>query len=471
MKTIRKSIYPALVGIGLACSVLSPTAQAQLSPPPDGGYPNQNTAEGDDALFSLTSGAENTAIGFQALYSNSDVVHNTAVGFQALANNGQSDNSGVGWHALFNNTGGYGNTAFGVDVMGFNSNGSFNTAAGFTALLHNDADYNTAYGAEALYSNTIGTDNTAMGFDALYSNTTGVFNTATGHFALVSNTTGDFNTASGQGALGQNGTGGANTADGQGALGSNTEGSWNTATGTDTMVFNTAGWLNTAIGANALHKSTTGTLNVALGWAAGDRTTGNNNITIGNIGTAGESDTIRIGAPATVIDEFGVTHLAHKAIYVGGIIGKTTPRGVPVFINANGQLGTSTSSARFKDEIKPMNKSSDTILALKPVTFHYKKEVDPDAVPQFGLVAEDVEKVNPDLVVRDADGKVYSVRYEAVNAMLLNEFLKAHRRIEEQDKRINQLTTRLNEQAALIQKVNDKVEFNKPTPQTVLNNQ
>ncbi|PYL64689.1 MAG: hypothetical protein DMF20_10105, partial [Verrucomicrobia bacterium] len=124
-----------------------------------------------------------------------------------------------------------------------------------------------------------------------------------------------------------------------------------------------------------------------------------------------------------------------------------------------------------KDEIKPMNKSSDTILALKPVTFHYKKEVDPDAVPQFGLVAEDVEKVNPDLVVRDADGKVYSVRYEAVNAMLLNEFLKAHRRIEEQDKRINQLTTRLNEQAALIQKVNDKVEFNKPTPQTVLNNQ
>ncbi len=358
------------------------------------------------------------------------------------------------------------------------------------------ANGNTAEGEDALFNLTTGIGNTAMGFDALYSNTTGVFNTATGHFALVSNTTGDFNTASGQGALGQNGTGGANTADGQGALGSNTEGSWNTATGTDTMVFNTAGWLNTAIGANALHNSTTGTLNVALGWAAGDRTTGNNNITIGNIGTAGESDTIRIGAPATVIDEFGVTHLAHKAIYVGGIIGKTTPRGVPVFINANGQLGTSTSSARFKDEIKPMNKSSDTILALKPVTFHYKKEVDPDAVPQFGLVAEDVEKVNPDLVVRDADGKVYSVRYEAVNAMLLNEFLKEHRRVEEQQTKLAQQQSTIAELkatmakqqdtfkaeyaqqqkqiealAAGLQKVSAAVEVNKPAPQMVAENQ
>src|SRR4029077_18043965 len=402
--------------------------------------------------------------------NNTDAVHNTAVGFQALANNAQSDNSGVGWHALFNNTGGYGNTAFGVDVMGFNSNGSFNTAAGFTALLHNDADYNTAYGAQALYSNTIGTQNTAIGFDALYSNTTGVFNTATGDFALVSNTTGDFNTASGQGALGQNDTGGANTANGQGALGSNTEGSWNTATGTDTMVFNTTGWFNTATGANALHNNTTGALNIALGWAAGDRTTGYNDIAIGNIGAPGESDNIRIGAPATVTDEFGVVHPAHRATYIGGIVGRTTPRGIPVFINANGQLGTVTSSARFKDEIKPMDNASEAILALKPVTFHYKKELDPDGIAQFGLVAADVEKVSPDLVVRDADGKVYTVRYEAVNAMLLNEFLKAHRRIEEQDKRIDQLTVQLKEQRALIQKVSDKAELNRATPQTVLNN-
>jgi endosialidase-like protein len=145
--------------------------------------------------------------------------------------------------------------------------------------------------------------------------------------------------------------------------------------------------------------------------------------------------------------------------------------GGAVKVNAAGQLGTAPSSKRFKDEIKPMDKASEAILALKPVTFRYKKEIDPDRTQEFGLVAEDVEKVNRDLVFRDAEGKVYSVRYEAVNAMLLNEFLKAHRRIEEQDKRIDQLTAQLKEQALQIQKVNDKAELSRPAPQTVLNNQ
>src|SRR4029077_5868454 len=140
-------------------------------------------------------------------------------------------------------------------------------------------------------------------------------------------------------------------------------------------------------------------------------------------------------------------------------------------IDANGRLGVKPSSKRFKDEIKPMDKASEAILALKPVTFRYKKELDADGIPQFGLVAEEVAKVNPDLVVKDAEGKIYTVRYEAVDAMLLNEFLKEHQRIEEQDKRIDQLTAQLKEQAALIQKVNDKVELNRSAPQTVLNKQ
>jgi DNA-directed RNA polymerase specialized sigma54-like protein len=140
-----------------------------------------------------------------------------------------------------------------------------------------------------------------------------------------------------------------------------------------------------------------------------------------------------------------------------------------VKVDSTGHLGTVGSSARFKTAIKPMDKTSEAILALKPVTFHYKKELDPEGIPQFGLVAEDVAKVNPDLVVRDGDGKVYSVRYDAVNAMLLNEFLKAHRKIEEQDQHIDQLTAQLRQQAALIQKVSDRVELNKPAPQMVAN--
>src|SRR5439155_6440299 len=178
---------------------------------------------------------------------------------------------------------------------------------------------------------------------------------------------------------------------------------------------------NTASAYDERLNNTTGIGNIALGnFAGANLTTGDNNIDVGNVGVAGESNTIRIGTIGT-----------QTATYIAGIMGKTAPMGTPVFINANGQLGTTPSSVRFKDEIKPMDKASEAILALKPVTFRYKKEFDPEGVPQFGLVAEDVAKVNPDLVVRDAEGKVYTVRYEAVNAMLLNEFLKEHRKVEQ----------------------------------------
>jgi predicted ribosome quality control (RQC) complex YloA/Tae2 family protein len=165
-----------------------------------------------------------------------------------------------------------------------------------------------------------------------------------------------------------------------------------------------------------------------------------------------------------------------NSCYIGSIFGQTSSSGAAVFINNSGKLGTTTSSRRFKEEIKPMDTASEAVLALKPVTFRYKKEVDSDGIPQFGLVAEDVEKVNPDLVVRDKEGKPYSVRYEQVNAMLLNEFLKEHRKNEQQESKIEQQEAKIARQekqieglAAGLQRVSAQLELNKPAPRTVLN--
>src|SRR5437016_1835988 len=307
-------------------------------------------------------------------------------------------------------------------------------------------------------------NNTVLGDDALLNNTTGHDNTATGFDALLHNMIGSNNTANGSNALFSNTTGSMNTATGSIALVNNTTGSHNTANGLEALRSNTTGFDNTANGVNALFNNTTGGSNVALGNNAGmNLTTGSNNIDIGNVGMAGESKHIRIGTSGTQTKTF-----------VAGISGVTVPGGVGVIVGTNGQLGTVVSSERFKDSIKPMDKASEASLALKPVTFRYKKELDPDGIPQFGLVAEDVEKVNPDLVARDDQGKPYTVRYEAVNAMLLNEFLKAHRKMEEQEANIAQLkaaitkqeavnaeqqkameafAARLNEQAAQIQKM------------------
>ena len=254
-------------------------------------------------------------------------------------------------------------------------------------------------------------------------------------------------------------------------------GTRNTAIGFQALNTNTTGSENTAIGFFALQDNTTGRNNIALGNAAGIFTLGDNNIHIGNLG-AQESDTIRIGTVAG----HGIRDFQSNT-YIAGISGVTIAGGVPVVIDANGHLGSTTSSERFKDEIKPMDKASEAILALKPVTFHYKKGLDPDGIPQFGLVAEQVQKVNPDLVARDAEGKVYTVRYDAVNAMLLNEFLKEHRTVQElksnaakQEATISELkkdmgvlTARLKEQTAQIQKVSAQLEASKPAPQVVNN--
>jgi hypothetical protein len=269
-------------------------------------------------------------------------------------------------------------------------------------------------------------ENTVLGDDALLNNT-GIRNTAVGFNALLSNTMGNFNTANGEFALANNTIGSSNTATGGQALVSNTTGYSNTATGINALYNNTTGYNNTAIGVSALYLNTAGHDNIALGVYAGlNLSTGSNNIHISHSAAAGESNTIRIG-------KRGV----QNTTIIAGIRGATVSGGIPVMIDYIGRLGTNTSSARFKDTIKPMDKVSEAILALKPVTFRYKKELDPDGIPQFGLVAEDVEKVNPDLVARDEQGKPYTVRYEAVNAMLLNEFLKEHRKVEQLEKQAN----------------------------------
>ncbi len=308
--------------------------------------------------------------------------------------------------------------------------------------------------------------NTFLGDDALNSNTTGSGNTAVGWQALISNTTGGSNTAIGSGALQFNTTSFANTAIGGVALEFNTTGFANTAIGDGALLENTTGFFNTATGNQALLNNTTGSNNIALGVSAGmNLTTGSNNIDIGNVGAARESNRIRIGTNGT-----------HRNTFIAGISGVTVADGVGVIIDARGHLGTVVSSERFKDQIKPMDKTSEAILALQPVTFRYKHELDPIGIPQFGLVAEQVEKVNPALVARDDQGKPYTVRYEAVNAMLLNEFLKAHRKIEQQEATIAQLkeemetvSARLKEQDSKIQKVSDQLELNKVGPQVVLN--
>ena len=330
------------------------------------------------------------------------------------------------------------NTFLGNDALASNTSGVGNTATGAQALKSNTVgNHNTATGDAALFSNRFGFDNTATGVDALYSNNFGNNNTANGQEALFSNTDGNFNTATG----------------GQ-ALELNTTGNYNTASGDSALFSNTTGSSNVALGFEASENISTGSNNIAIGSSAGiNLTTGSNNIDIGNQGIAGESNAMRIGTQGTQTD----TYIA--GVWQSIVIGT----GSPVRVNSSGKLGTAPSSARFKEEIQPMDKASEAILELNPVTFRYKHELDPDGIPQFGLVAEEVEKVNPDLVARDSEGKPYTVRYEAVNAMLLNEFLKARRQIDAQQRQIEALT-------AGLQKVSAQLEASKGAPQMVSNN-
>ena len=329
---------------------------------------------------------------------------------------------------------------------------------------------NTRLGDDALLNNT-GNDNTALGFNALLNNTTGGFNTALGAFALFNNTEGVANTATGHSALQNNLTGGNNTADGSLALSGNTSGSQNTAIGDFTLPSNN-GDFNTAVGNNALASNTTGSENTALGFFAGGAvTTGSGNTALGF--SAGEAVT---DANSVITIGTGGANVSNSC-FIGNIRDVQTQNAdaITVVIDSAGQLGTMSSSQRFKTEIRPMNKASEAVLALNPVTFHYK--TDKTDTPQFGLIAEEVAAVNPNLVVRDKEGEVYTVRYEAVNAMLLNEFLKEHRKVETLEAQVaHQQSTNAEQQnqiealAAGLQKVSAQVQMNRPAPQTVVDN-
>ena len=421
----------------LLCFGLLPQAQAVV-PPPDGGYPNFTTAEGQNALFSLTTGGANTAVGWFSLKSVTTGSFNTGVGAGTLVLNTGDENTAVGAAALLLNTA-TGNTAVGSRALLNNTTGG--TLGNIQGV---DVGPNVAVGQQALESNTAASANIAVGYQALQSFTTGPIGleqiglcTAVGFQALANAT----------------GNGFANSAFGYHALVNNTAGGANTAIGLQALANNTIGSANVAIGNNALFSST-GNDNIALGSNAGSGlTTGNNVICIGALG-------------ANVND----------SCFIGNIFGVTSVSGIGVFINSNGQLGTSTSSRRFKEEIKSMEQDSEGLYRLRPVTFRYKKEIDPEGRQQFGLVAEDVEKLSPDLVARDQEGKPYSVRYDQVNAMLLNEFLKEHARVEEQQATIAQLkqevetvVVRLKAQDSEIETMKAQIQANVVTPRVVAN--
>ena len=382
-----------LILVGLALTTIVSGAKAQT-----------NTATGTGALGSVTTGTYNTADGYQALNHDTKGSRNTAVGSQSLfSSTTESYNTATGYHSLY-------------------STGSLGS--------------NAAIGASALENS--GYRSVANGWLALQgtANTHGSYNIAFGHLALKGNTGGSFNGA----------------------------GSFNIGIGNAALYRNGNGRYNIGLGGFALFYTggTDAVNNIALGFGAGGNGGKSNNIDIGNAhpcdmegfpytcdprdrppytstDVGGESDTIRIGVPGI-----------HTATYIGGIYGLTASGAAAVFINSNGQLGTMTSSRRFKEDINSMDKASAAVLSLQPVVFRYKPAIDAQAIPQFGLVAEEVEKVNPDLVVRDQTGQPYSVRYEAVNAMLLNEFLKEHRKVEDQEATIAQIKLAVAEQETTI---------------------
>jgi uncharacterized coiled-coil protein SlyX len=377
---LKKTAPLLLITLTLHCFALLPQAPAVV-PPPDGGYPGFNTAEGQNALLSLSTGSANTA---------------------------------VGWSSLLTN-----------------ATGSFNTATGAGALLSNTADLNTATGAAALLFNSTGGANTAVGAAALVNNTIGNHNTAVGDFALSSN----------------------------------------------------IGGANTAIGSNALNNNITGSTNIAIGYLAlGNNTAGNNNIALG----AGAGSLVTDASNVFCIGASGAN--VSDSCYIGNIYGTfNTAQSAVVYIDPDGRLGTGPSARRFKKDIADMGAASEVLLSMRPVSFHFKTQDTEKAgreISQFGLVAEEVAEVNPDLILRDKEGEIYSVRYDAVNAMLLNEFLKAHSKMEEQEATIAQLKSTDAKQEATIakqqkqigaltaglQKVSDQLELSKPEPEVAANN-
>src|SRR6266508_3030332 len=402
---LTRLIVPLLVCLGLA-----PIAQA-VNPPPDGGYPGFNTAEGDYSLFNLTTGQFNTAIGFNALRSNTTGNHNVAFGLNTL---------------LFNTTG-TGNMGVGGGCLRSNLTGNNNTAVGYQAMSANTVSDNSAIGYQALFHNMTGTGNVANGFQAAFANAGGSYNTANGWLALPGNTSGIWNVA-----------------DGAFALGNNDTGSYNVAVGVQAGLGITSGDRNTCLGTTTCGGTTTADNVVCVGW-----------------GAAGEN----------ISDRAYIPNIGQFAQASGGGVEFVTVR------LTDGKLGHSLSSRRYKEDIKSMGDASELIYKLKPVSFRYKKtpEQQSDNL-DYGLIAEDVAEIDPQLAIRNGKGQIESLRYLAVYNMMLNEFLKEHRKVEAQQATIAELkstmdvlTAQLKEQAAQIQKVSAQLETSKPAPHVVVN--
>jgi hypothetical protein len=344
----------------------------------------------------------------------------TAEGCNALAGLGAgAGNTGVGWYALFSA-----------------GDSSFSTGVGGGALALNNADSNTAVGAAALLLNTSGLENVAVGTDALVFNGSGSADSAVGAFALFNN------------------IGTSNTAIGDRALFTNSSGDSNTAVGHAALMGNSTGHSNIAIGYQALISNDTGSGNIGIGSAAGNNVvTANGVICIGNVAGADvDNRTYIANIPATTVSGGGTD---------------------TVTVNlSTGLLGHLSSSRRYKEEVQPMNKASETLYRLKPVTYRFKKEIDATQSLDYGLVAEEVAEVDPNLAIRDGKGQIESVRYTAINAMLLNEFLKEHKKVEQLEKQVATLTAGLQKvsvQLATASRSEGGLALTKPAPQTVLN--
>jgi trimeric autotransporter adhesin len=424
----NKTTPRLLIPLTVICLGLTPMAQA-VGPDTDGAIPGSNNGEGIGVLLSLVNGVWNTGTGFEAL--NHDTVGD--------------NNTATGVRALFSDTSGSNNTATGVYALYGNTIGWYNNAVGAYALTNNtEGNYNTANGYKALYFNTEGDFNVAAGFAALYRNSTGVGNTANGHQALYSNNTGSGNTANGYQAL----------------------------------YSNTVGVSNTASGTLALAGNTHGNNNTALGLLAGSNITTADNVVCIGAGVSGENIDNR-------------TYIRNIGTFVQNFSGGVTEW---VTVNlSNGKLGHSASSRRYKEDIQPMGDASELIYKLKPVTYRYKKDIEnPTPNLDYGLVAEDVAEIDPKLAIRDGKGQIESVRYMAIYNMLLNEFIKEHRKVEElettvaqqqkdfqttiaeqkrdfeskiahQQKQIEAFTTGL-------QRVSAQLELSKPAQRTVFEN-
>jgi len=390
---------------------LGATIAALGAQPPDvvNSDANRNTAMGYSALRDLSTGANNTAAGYTALLYDTVGANNTAFGASALfVNTTGSGNTALGWESLGSNRTGSLNTGAGVHALTNNTTGVNGTALGAYSLNFNTTgENNTGIGTYSMSYTSIGSDNTGLGAFSLYSNVNGNNNTASGYESLTSNVSGSNNTAFGYSSLLANETGYDNTAGGSFAMQSNYSGYENAAFGYESLEGNSTGHKNAGFGEQSLFKNISGSHNIGVGYQAGYNVTASNNIDIGNAGTAADNGTIRIGESGT-----------HNAAFIAGI-GTTHLTGAAVYVDSHGQLGVLASSERYKTAIAPMTSTSERLDKLRPVTFHLKSE--PHGELQYGLIAEEVDRVFPELVIRNDTGRIEGVRYDELAPILLNE--------------------------------------------------